>query len=69
MEDGLVHPVRWNTCACRYVLILVVMEDGLVPSKFASLQLETDCLNPCCNGRWSRTVATMANVTIEGLES
>ena len=38
----------------HYVLILVVMEDGLVPSDFLH---RTACssLNPCCNGRWSRT--------------
>ena len=57
MEDGLVLNQRSsikgeNTC----VLILVVMEDGLVQcSKWCSNQCCT-CLNPCCNGRWSRTI-------------
>ena len=37
------------------VLILVVMEDGLVPSQHVRYHRETLSLNPCCNGRWSRT--------------
>ena len=38
------------------VLILVVMEDGLVlPSSFI-INFIFNCLNPCCNGRWSRTL-------------
>ena len=32
------------------------MEDGLVlVSLLVVLLLVLDCLNPCCNGRWSRT--------------
>ena len=31
------------------------MEDGLVRRKFAIHKVEDDGLNPCCNGRWSRT--------------
>lgn len=39
----------------QYVLILVVMEDGLVPLLVPALCRTTTCLNPCCSGRWSRT--------------
>ena len=37
------------------VLILVVMEDGLVRLMVQGTGAEDKCLNPCCNGRWSRT--------------
>ena len=40
------------------VLILVVVDDGLVPIFATALCLRVKCLNPCCSGRWSRT-ATM----------
>ena len=41
--------------AANQVLILVVMEDGLVPLCAILLVVAYVCLNPCCNGRWSRT--------------
>ena len=31
------------------------MEDGLVLNKVMILAILVACLNPCCNGRWSRT--------------
>ena len=31
------------------------MEDGLVRTHSHAAQLLLTCLNPCCNGRWSRT--------------
>ena len=31
------------------------MEDGLVPFINEIDGEEMTCLNPCCNGRWSRT--------------
>ena len=37
------------------VLILVVVEDGLVPVSVVMLILQLVRLNPCCSGRWSRT--------------
>ena len=37
------------------VLILVVVDDGLVPDDIAFMMMATDRLNPCCSGRWSRT--------------
>ena len=39
----------------RVVLILVVMEDGLVPLHNTSKVSTQQSLNPCCDGRWSRT--------------
>ena len=56
MEDGLVLMGRkvWWTDE-RKVLILVVMEDGLVRTVNVTRILSQSCLNPCCNGRWSRT--------------
>ena len=37
------------------VLILVVMEDGLVLFRRWVMSQMFHSLNPCCNGRWSRT--------------
>ena len=37
------------------VLILVVMEDGLVHGMTEVIVTDDGGLNPCCNGRWSRT--------------
>ena len=31
------------------------MEDGLVLANFKSNNQSNSSLNPCCNGRWSRT--------------
>ena len=39
------------------VLILVLMEYGLGPSKFAAIAHEDRCLNPCFNGIWYRTMS------------
>ena len=38
-----------------FVLILVVMEDGLVLKINMFTFNNAECLNPCCDGRWSRT--------------
>ena len=57
MEDGLVHHFS-NVADYKFtklVLILVVMEDGLVLFHLLILRQAKRCLNPCCNGRWSRT--------------
>ena len=44
------------------VLILVVMEDGLVPGRQRPAQCRgKNCLNPCCDGRWSRTHPSHSN--------
>ena len=56
MEDGLVPTIPIVTpILLPVVLILVVMEDGLVLSHHRYSQPQASCLNPCCNGRWSRT--------------
>ena len=39
----------------KKVLILVVMEDGLVHDFAFGEPKDMSSLNPCCNGRWSRT--------------
>ncbi|WP_431997020.1 hypothetical protein [Segatella sinensis] len=39
----------------RYVLILIVVEDGLVQRLVSLLRLLPTSLNPYCSGRWSRT--------------
>ena len=47
----LENPDDWQD-----VLILVVMEDGLVQNCYCGLvPYFNSSLNPCCNGRWSRT--------------
>ena len=38
-----------------FVLILVVVDDGLVRIHLLPGAEPTYCLNPCCSGRWSRT--------------
>ena len=38
------------------VLILIVVEDGLVPFVLLSKESKEEGLNPCCSGRWSRTI-------------
>ena len=56
MEDGLVPEVhKFVVPAEKPVLILVVVEDGLVPREIAGDILMGCSLNPCCSGRWSRT--------------
>ena len=56
MEDGLVQGFAQSVdTATGEVLILVVMEDGLVPGEQYTDGDGNVRLNPCCNGRWSRT--------------
>ena len=55
MEDGLVLINSKLIIKWRQVLILVVMEDGLVHYDGDVATYVTSSLNPCCNGRWSRT--------------
>ena len=58
MEDGLVHTYDDDLKDAVDVLILVVMEDGLVLDTKHFRCEGHGCLNPCCNGRWSRTSQT-----------
>ena len=55
MEDGLVQIMKISVKGGGAVLILVVMEDGLVHKKKYRIERNKKRLNPCCNGRWSRT--------------
>ena len=55
MEDGLVPNTLAECMILHKVLILVVMEDGLVLAVSFPNTVELTSLNPCCNGRWSRT--------------
>ena len=57
MEDGLVLDAETRNVLELFVLILVVMEDGLVHGNGCNQRCKNCCLNPCCNGRWSRTAA------------
>ena len=51
---GIYHSCKHDDWA---VLILIVMEDSLVPSEENYLGAMSQCLNPCCSGRWSRTLS------------
>ena len=55
MEDALVRNVVQGKAANDWVLILVLMEDALVQSWNLSFGVMTACLNPCFNGRCTRT--------------
>ena len=62
MEDGLELNKHLNIKLWQqFVLILVVMEDGLELLKLWLINQLKLSLNPCCNGRWSRTVAVSAS--------
>ena len=58
MEDGL-ELIKPSLAGYKWegVLILVVMEDGLELLKLWLINQLKLSLNPCCNGRWSRTVS------------
>ena len=55
MDDGLVPLESIRKKALVDVLILVVVDDGLVPSGLKAIDSEIGRLNPCCSGRWSST--------------
>ena len=55
MEDALARYILNNIIKPACVLILVVMEDALAPMTHDIGQVNTHCLNPCCNGRCTRT--------------
>ena len=41
----------------NFVLILIVVEDGLVHSESKRSTTNKSSLNPYCSGRWSRTTS------------
>ena len=69
MEEGLVLYVVYLTPNfLQLVLILVVMEEGLVRQGRRQPRHSSGCLNPCCNGRGSRTGArTVVMNTVDEL--
>ena len=54
MEDGLVHMVYADEVSGN-VLILIVVDNGLVQRTETVKLVNSWCLNPYCNGQWSRT--------------
>ena len=65
VDDGLVLTNARAYDYCKAVLILVVVDDGLVPHKDLLMCVLSQSLNPCCSGRWSRTVtSTMLSSSI-----
>ena len=59
-------PVAFVRCDGRNsfpcVSILVVVEDGLVLSFRKLLLKDRNSLNPCCSGRWSRTMPCISSI-------
>ena len=58
VDDGLVLSTMFSVILKISVLILVVVDDGLVLNVTRILSLVCQGLNPCCSGRWSRTLRT-----------
>ena len=48
----------------EFVLILVVVDNGLVLIRYA-LNLILRCLNPCYSGQWSRTLLIQIIIIME----
>ena len=55
MEDALAQSIRKVKKALGRVLILVLMEDALAPDGVYSHSFKNFGLNPCFNGRCTRT--------------
>ena len=62
VDDGLVQLAFICALADCLVLILVVVDDGLVLDCTNLRGFCQECLNPCCSGRWSRTIIAFAIV-------
>ena len=62
-ERVLAYSSAWSAA----VLILVLMEDGLGVRKLFNNKKPEDCLNPCFNGRWTRS-ARIANACQQYLD-
>ncbi len=60
MEDALArHRKRQINTYRSGVLILVVMEDALAHFLLKKAFIKAESLNPCCNGRCTRTIGSM----------
>ena len=57
MDNGLVlcNEVKYGTSDFA-VLILIIVDNGLVPKIRQNMPELSCCLNPCCSGQWSSTV-------------
>ena len=55
MDNGLVLSFLSLMVRNIWVLILVVVDNGLVQQSGAISAIAAWCLNPCCSGQWSRT--------------
>ena len=55
MEDALAQSRGCSLSVWKLVLILVVMEDALAQTKTVDKLGNQRSLNPCCNGRCTRT--------------
>ena len=57
MDNGLVQERTIPANMMTGVLILIVVDNGLVPSSpMVQRQVQLQCLNPYCSGQWPRTV-------------
>ena len=65
MEDALVHGIKAHIKAYSRVLILVLMEDALVLFKLHKIIMRIKSLNPCFNGRCTRTCNKIRETTKE----
>ena len=64
MEDGLVLGKTKSIFEGAYVLILVVVEDGLVQHSKHSTERMSLSINPNCSGQWSRTFSFAASANV-----
>ena len=55
MDNGLVLYLFTPKLIIKWVLILVVVDNGLVLNGLLSMIGMQAGLNPCCSGQWSRT--------------
>ena len=68
MEDALALILKVYFQKMVKVLILVVMEDALAPYRHQCTRNKLFRLNPCCNGRCTRTAMKLfLNGTMESL--
>ena len=58
MEDALAPLFHRGRTVC-HVLILVVMEDALARESVDLSKAHLVSLNPCCNGRCTRTISNL----------
>ena len=56
MDNGLVlcNEVKYGTSDFA-VLILIIVDNGLVPKIRQNMPELSCCINPCCSGQWSST--------------